>query len=213
MLNYNFYIFDCDGVILDSNQIKTESFKETLSGYDNKLIDLFIDYHKKNGGISRFVKFKYFCEILLKKKDNNLVNDLLKKFNLIVFSKLCNSNFIPGVISFIKLLKKNDKKIYVVSGAFENELKEVFVQKDIYQLFDGIHGSPIEKDIHTKNIISINRSKNGVFFGDSKIDYEVATNNSLDFFFIKEKSEWIDFMNFNLTYIFDNFDCLKIDAL
>ena len=38
MLNYNFYIFDCDEVILDSNQIKTESFIETLSGYDNKLI-------------------------------------------------------------------------------------------------------------------------------------------------------------------------------
>ena len=212
MLNYNFYIFDCDGVILDSNQIKTESFRESLSNYDDNLVDLFIDYHQKNGGISRFVKFKYFYEKLLKKNENKNIHELLNKFNSIVFDKLCNSNFIPGAIPFIQLLKKNNKKIYIVSGGLEDEIKEVFVKKKINHLFDAIYGSPTDKDFHTKNIILSNKSNNGIFFGDSKIDYEVAKNNFLEFFFIKEKSEWLDYMNFDISNVITNFESINIDA-
>ena len=30
------YFFDCDGVILNSNKIKTEAFKEVVSNYGEK---------------------------------------------------------------------------------------------------------------------------------------------------------------------------------
>lgn len=209
ILSYNFYIFDCDGVILDSNQIKTESFKETLSDFDDNLVNKFIEYHKNNGGISRFTKLKFFYENIIGIDKNPNIDELLNKFNKIVFDKLCNSNFIPGVISFIKLLKKNKKKIYVVSGGFENELKEVFQAKKINLLFDEIFGSPTEKDVHTKNIISFNKNNNGVFFGDSKLDFDVANNNLIDFIFIKEKSEWLNYDKFISKNLIGNFNYYK----
>lgn len=206
ILRYKFYIFDCDGVILDSNQIKTESFKETLSDFEDDLVNKFIEYHKNNGGISRFTKFKFFYENIIGLNKNQNIDELLNKFNKIVFSKLCNANFIPGVISFIELLKKNNKKIYVVSGGLEKEIKEVFIKKNIYILFDEIFGSPTEKDIHTKKIISINKNEHGVFFGDSKLDFDVANDNYIDFVFIREKSEWLNYNQFTIKNIIENFN-------
>ena len=47
MIKYNTIVFDCDGVILNSNAIKTEAFRNILSNYDLKAVDEFIDYHKK----------------------------------------------------------------------------------------------------------------------------------------------------------------------
>ena len=52
MKNYNSLIFDCDGVILNSNTVKTEAFKNILNNYDLNAVDEFIDYHRK--------KWRYF---------------------------------------------------------------------------------------------------------------------------------------------------------
>ena len=51
---YNSLIFDCDGVILNSNEIKTSCFRKILKRYNQDAVEDFIDYHKKNGGISRY---------------------------------------------------------------------------------------------------------------------------------------------------------------
>ena len=56
---YQQIIFDFDGVILDSNQIKSNAFSNSLIDEDKELVKLFIAFHKKNGGISRFKKFNF----------------------------------------------------------------------------------------------------------------------------------------------------------
>ena len=65
-MKYKVVILDCDGVILDSNNLKTEAFKRVLGSkeYDSGLIRKFIMYHKKNGGVSRYEKFKVFIKRL-----------------------------------------------------------------------------------------------------------------------------------------------------
>ena len=44
---YNTLIFDCDGVILNSNEIKTDSFRKILKGYNQEAVEDFLNYHKK----------------------------------------------------------------------------------------------------------------------------------------------------------------------
>ncbi len=50
---------------------------------DNDLVDKLIDYHELNGGLSRFVKIKYFYEKLL----NHVLGDetIIKLFFVILF--------------------------------------------------------------------------------------------------------------------------------
>ena len=60
LTKYNSFVFDNDGVIMDSNAAKTDAFAKALEGEDQELIEEFLQYHKDFGGISRFEKFEYF---------------------------------------------------------------------------------------------------------------------------------------------------------
>ena len=63
-MKYESLIFDCDGVILNSNEIKTLSFREALNAFNKNAIEEFINYHNQNGGISRYIKIKYFLDTM-----------------------------------------------------------------------------------------------------------------------------------------------------
>ena len=63
---YQVCIFDCDGVILDSNKIKTNAFKQALKDEPRDKIEQLVKYHKENGGVSRYKKFEYFYKKFVK---------------------------------------------------------------------------------------------------------------------------------------------------
>ena len=53
-------IFDYDGTIADSINIKTEAFAELYQPYGETIVNKVVEYHLKNGGTSRFDKIKFF---------------------------------------------------------------------------------------------------------------------------------------------------------
>ena len=56
-------IFDFDGVILDSNNVKTIAFKNISKRFGVSKSIALVKYHIKNGGVSRFIKIKWFVEL------------------------------------------------------------------------------------------------------------------------------------------------------
>ena len=64
LAGYKYIVFDCDGVILDSNQIKTDAFTYALSSYKKSEINKLISYHKKWWSF-RYRKFNYFFKNIL----------------------------------------------------------------------------------------------------------------------------------------------------
>ena len=67
------------------------------------------------------------------------------------------------------------------------------MNRNISFYFDKIYGSPTHKMLNTSFVV--NRFKNkerGVFFGDSKLDYESSVKHNLDFFFVNGFSDWND---------------------
>ena len=52
-------IFDFDGVIADSVDIKTEAFGELYSEFGEKIVKEVKLYHENNGGVSRYEKINY----------------------------------------------------------------------------------------------------------------------------------------------------------
>ena len=205
---YDYFIFDCDGVILDSNELKSGAFAEALPNESPDLVAEFVEYHKKNGGISRYEKFRYYFENMKNspvfEKD---INNALEKFSSIVIKGLVECEYIDGVLAFIIGLKKKNKKLYVVSGSDQQELINIFSMRCINNYFDAIYGSPNDKIINTRKVIStIDKKENGIFLGDSKTDYDAANKFGLDFLFLKGASEWKDGVNtIKKEYIFDNF--------
>ena len=209
MDKYDFFIFDCDGVILDSNKLKSNAFAEALPNEPPDLVAEFVQYHKQNGGISRYEKFRYYFEEMKKQVEAEAeIDKALNNFAAIVSEGLLKCNYIPGVVEIIRELFNLNKRLFVVSGSDEKELIQVFRQRGIDHYFENIYGSPDNKVKNTRKVISsINATKNGLFFGDSKSDYNASKTFGLDFVFVKEFSEWDNWGKIiNTKYTVKNFE-------
>ena len=125
---YDYMIFDCDGVILDSNRLKSRAYAKALPGEPTKLVNAFVDYHKKNGGISRYEKFLYyFSELKNIPNAEKEIHIALRRFSSIVKKYLLECDYVPGVLEFIHEANSMGIPLFVVSGSDEKELIDILI--------------------------------------------------------------------------------------
>lgn len=198
--SYKTIVFDCDGVILNSNELKTEAFGDVARQFSNKAAEELVEFHVNNGGISRNVKFKFLVEELLGLSDrNDLVNQLCTEYGDLIEEKLLECE----IASEIYKLKDSTpgSTWFVVSGGNQEQLRRVFNARGIADLFDGgIFGSPSSKDeiLHT---LTSNKaiSNPAIFLGDSKYDFAASKNAGLDFIFLHGWTELRDWETYCAT--------------
>ena len=194
---YRSIVFDCDGVVLNSNNIKTEAFRKAVSSFGDDAVDKLISYHLSNGGISRYKKFNYFLKSIVPNSVDQEGKLTLHQM-LNIYSYETEKGLLKAKITYGLHIMRNKMphiRWSIVSGGDQVQLRYIFKQRMIMDLFDGgIYGSPddkneiIKREINNKNIILPALS-----LGDSKLDHEVASSNGLDFIFI---SEWTDFKDY-----------------
>lgn len=176
-------IFDFDGTICDSVEIKTEAFVEMYAHHGKKITQKVRNYHIKNGGMSRFDKFSFFNEHLLNKKANeDEINKLSNDFSELVVKKVINAPYITGAYEFI--LKNNNNFFFYISTATPlDEINLILKKKNIDKYFFQIFGSPTDKKKQVEQIIIQNKCKKNetIFVGDSTADYKAAKYNEILF--------------------------------
>jgi phosphoglycolate phosphatase-like HAD superfamily hydrolase len=185
MINFSKYdciLWDFDGVLMDSMPIRDKGFESVLSKYPTEEISRLLDYHRQNGGLSRYVKFKYFFEVIRGESiSEEGIQKLAKDFSVIMLELLTNKELlILETWSFIKN-HYHEQDMYVVSGSDGRELNEICNQLSLAHYFKRIVGSPTPKKQLVQSILSQNSYKNVVLIGDSVNDLEAATTNSIDF--------------------------------
>ncbi|WP_096026867.1 HAD family hydrolase [Campylobacter lanienae] len=197
-------LWDFDGVIIDSAAIKEYGFKEILKEYDEYSVNKLIEYHRHNGGLSRFHKIEYFFNIILGKNINNYeILYYAQLFSEIMRKELCDSKYIiKETIEFIQN-NFNNYNFHIVSGSENNELNYLCKKLNLSQYFISIHGSPTPKnDLVSTIITDYNYSLNEtILIGDSINDYEAAIANKIEFYGYNNK----DLKNKAKIYI-DNFN-------
>lgn len=193
--DYDIYIFDCDGVILDSNQLKIEAMRNALAVHfsNHDLINDCISYFRNNFGKSRFHHVGHFLDSILdvEKRQRHALEQLI----LTSFSTQCRALYLKAEITpgFIAFLRQCKGKRYVASGSEQNELRNVFVQRGLNIHFDGVFGSPTSKAELIRCILKQENNTNAVMFGDAESDMSSAKKNQIDFVFyapysnVKEK--------------------------
>ena len=176
-------IFDFDGVIADSVEVKTDAFAEMYQPFGKKVVEKVVNYHLANGGISRFEKFQLFhrnfLEIEITEKE---IQEMSERFSILVMNKVVQAPYVLGAEKFIK---NNYKKylMFVSTGTPEVEIKKICNRRGIDSFFKAIYGSPSIKSNHVMKIIK-NWELNPdeiLFIGDSLSDYEAAVKNSIHF--------------------------------
>lgn len=187
---YKTLVFDCDGVVLNSNKIKTQSFYEATKHFGHEPAQALVDYHVAKGGISRYAKFEYFItQILQQSFDEALNQDLLERFAVAVKQGLMSCEVAEG-LEQLKAKTPNANWL-IVSGGDQQELREVFAARDLAKYFEGgIFGSPDTKDtILARELENANITRPALFLGDSKYDYQAAKTAELDFIFLTQWTE------------------------
>ncbi|SKB36657.1 Phosphoglycolate phosphatase, HAD superfamily [Salegentibacter holothuriorum] len=193
-------LWDFDGVILDSMPVREYGFKKVLEKYPTREVNLLLDFHKVNGGLSRYVKFRYFFKEIRKEDvSEEKLSNLAKSYSDIMRKKLVSkNNLILETINFIKENKSNFN-MHIVSGSDNNELNFLCDKLIISQYFKSIEGSPTPKIELVRSLIKRYgyAPENICLIGDSMNDFEAANLNSIDFYGYNNP----DLKNLNAVYI------------
>lgn len=177
-------LWDFDGVLMDSNAIRDIGFIEVLENFPNEQVEKLVNYHKANGGLSRYHKFRYFYEnILGEPVTEEMITWLAGKFSEIMRRKLLDASLIiKETASFVK---KNyiSLPMFIVSGSDQNELRSLCESHGLKDFFKGIFGSPTPKKQLVRNILDASgfNPAECLLIGDSINDYEAADTNGLQF--------------------------------
>jgi phosphoglycolate phosphatase-like HAD superfamily hydrolase len=180
-------IFDFDGVILQSVNIKTEAFASLYSKYGNDVKEAVVAHHLENGGISRFEKFRiYHTEFLNCNITDSEIMELADEFSNLVFDGVCNSPYVSGAELFLEHVK-NKYLTFICTGTPQSEILEIVKNKNLSNVFNGVYGSPNDKvsiinDIVASNNLAIN---DVLFIGDAMTDYKASVQTGIDFVGVK----------------------------
>ena len=75
--------------------IRDYGFREIFEEFDKELVDKLLEYHTLNGGLSRYVKIRYFYNTLLGVEVNDeKVQELADKFSTIMKAELTNKKYL-----------------------------------------------------------------------------------------------------------------------
>lgn len=197
LTKFDFVVFDCDGVILDSNPIKTKAFRHAIDEYPEELVERLVAYHLEHGGVSRYDKFTYFFETLVGEPSERGMQQALSRFEQYCKTELLTAEFIPGSVGYIRRLSRNNVPLFVVSGSDQQELREVLAARNLAECFREIRGSPTSKGQNLENILeAYDLEGKGVYFGDAKLDCEIARNAGMEFVLVWGASDWQDGKSF-----------------
>lgn len=180
-------IFDFDGVIAESVQVKTDAFASVYEQYGDNIVKKVIEHHEANGGMSRYEKIKCYHESFLNQAiTDEEIDKLANQFSILVVNKVIDSPYVPGVLEYIK--KCSTKyNLFISTGTPTNEMKQILVSKEIDKYFSEVYGSPDKKSVHISKILSkYNYHPNElIFYGDANTDIDAAEQASIPFVLIR----------------------------
>ena len=182
--NWQAIIFDFDGVLVESGDIKTQAFAELYQSYGDTVVNKVVRYHNLNGGLSRYEKFRYFQQHLLEMppltRDEERELDI--RFSKLVVEAVITSKPVPGAN---ELVHKESTRIplFIASGTPEIELNTIVTRRGLRSYFTEVRGSPKLKQTLIAEILSTHSltPTRVLMIGDALIDFQSARANNVTF--------------------------------
>ena len=200
---FNAFIFDFDGVILDSLDVKTRAFGELFKDRGRDIREKVMNYHRNNGGVSRYEKFKYFYKNFFNEEITpEIIDDLDKKYSALVVEEVVKAPFVEGAEEFLKEIHSRQRPCFVISGTPQEEMRRIVKLRGLDHFFKDVFGSPTNKTENLSQLLKKYgvKANEAIFFGDAKADYEAARQNGVQFIGIVDKSSELDSIT-NVTKI------------
>ena len=175
--------FDFDGVLAESVDVKTCAYVSLFEEYGQDVISKVVDYHMKNGGVSRFVKLRTIYDNILKKPlSEDKFKLLSEQFSKIVVNKVVAAPWVPGAKDFL-VQNQNRYIFFIISGTPEDELKGIVRCRGMSHFFSSVRGAPKDKVSLLKEVMIEYHLKPEeiLFVGDAETDWCAARETGVPF--------------------------------
>jgi phosphoglycolate phosphatase len=174
-------IFDFDGVILDSNALKTQAFREIFGRFPAHA-DAMMAYHEQYVSQSRYAKFGHLAERLGRPDDEAFVNELAREFAALLRDRLDVCPLVPGARALLDQAAAH-VQMYLASVTPEPELLRLLEVHDLHRYFKRIFGCPPwTKPAAVGAIVAELGGADGVaLIGDSAGDQRAAAAHGVEF--------------------------------
>jgi len=197
--SYKTIVFDCDGVVLNSNKTKVNAYftvAKKMGGTDEQAQAL-VEHHVTKGSFPRNGKIEYYLKNIKKQEITpEIMQAYMQAFDEILDETLMECEVADGLLT----LKENTPQArwMLLSGGDQEELRRIFPRRNLSHLFEaGIFGGPDQKeDVLAREKNNGNIVFPALFVGDSKYDHQAATGAGLDFVFLSDWTEVKDWQSY-----------------
>ena len=177
---YQALLFDFDGVIAESVDIKTRAFAELYQEYGTDVVAQVVAYHEAHGGISRFEKFRHYEKELLGKPALTSERETLlaSRFAQLVVDNVVAAAPVPGIDAVLEYYR-GWTPMFVISGTPEVELQQIVSRRGLSPFFERLMGSPVDKSVHIASVLQEYDyvAERVLMLGDATTDYAAARAN------------------------------------
>jgi phosphoglycolate phosphatase-like HAD superfamily hydrolase len=176
-------VFDCDGVILESTDIKTAALRDLFEKSHPERVSEILDYHVSHMGISRHVKLRHICtEMLGEEYSARRQARLAAEFSRLVFDRVLKCPVVTGAREFLRA-GQGRCRFFVASGTPHEELELILRRRRLLGYFERAWGSPATKPEVIRGILRDGPLHKGevVFVGDAQSDWRAAQETGVHF--------------------------------
>ena len=205
LTKYKTLVFDCDGVVLNSNKTKIDAYYKVAKrmGGSDAQAQAFVNHHVTKGSFPRNGKIEYYLTNIVKQPITPvLIQQYLQAFEEILDSTLMQCEIAPALLDL--KVASSQARWMLLSGGDQAELRRVFprrkvAERNLASLFEaGIFGGPDKKDdVLAREIANANIQFPALFLGDSKYDHQAARGAGLDFVFLSDWTEVADWQDYS----------------
>jgi phosphoglycolate phosphatase-like HAD superfamily hydrolase len=171
-------VFDFDGVVLESADIKTNAFRRLFDGNEEA-----VAHHLAYVGVSRYEKFRYITTAILKRPYTDAEERRLgERFSALVLDEVLRCPFVPGARELLERLA-GELPLFVASGTPEDELREIVSARGLQGLFAEVYGTPPSKGEILRRILTERElgAEEVVMVGDAATDLAGAREAGVRF--------------------------------
>jgi phosphoglycolate phosphatase-like HAD superfamily hydrolase len=196
---YKTIVFDCDGVVLNSNKTKVQAYyavAKKMGGTDAQAQAL-VDHHIAKGSFPRNGKIEYYLNHIVKQAITpELMQQYMHAFDEYLDTALMECEVAPGLLELKSATPQ--ARWMLLSGGDQAELRRVFPRRHLADLFEaGIFGGPDQKEqVLAREMLNGNIAMPALFVGDSKYDHQAASGAGLDFVFLSGWTEVKDWQEY-----------------
>ena len=184
-----FFVFDMDGVILDSLDNLSNCLIKAIEPFcqSNEQYQTFSKFDKENPGLSRFEKTDFFLASLPNIshiKTEKIKQQVLDQFDSLSLNARLSSTIDESTFILSKTIAP--KNLIVLSNCDNSQLTTIAAHFGFHQIFSGgIIGTPPSKKNRFSDLVTKHNSSAFVSISDSESDAIIARSLGVAFAFIQ----------------------------